>query len=223
MIIERFDYKLISRNTINGKRLYSTPDGSKLVSVTTILDKTKPQKSVDALNNWRKRVGVDEARRITSEAANVGTLMHKYLEEWLITDTYSRSDNMIHRVASNMADTVIENISPYLDEIWGTEVGLYYPGLYAGTADVAGIWKQKPAIMDFKQSNRLKKKEWIDDYFLQTTMYAEAHNELFDTNIESVAIFICTRDCEFQLFEASGDDYKVWAKKAVERIEQYYC
>lgn len=222
MITERFDYKPISRTTSEGKRLYLTPDGEKLASVTTILDKTKPQESRDALNNWRKRVGSKEASRITTEAANVGTLMHSYLENWAIYDKFERKDNMLHRVAGNMADTVIENISSHLDEVWGTEINLYYPGLYAGTIDLPGVWKGEEAIMDFKQSNKLKKKEWIDDYFCQAAMYGQAHNELFGTNISTIAIFMCTRDCEFQLFEAIGDEYDYWVNKANLRIAEYY-
>lgn len=221
MITNKFPYTEIKRKRVEGKRLYDTETGF-LPSVTTILNKTKPQETVDALNNWRKRVGNEEATRITNEAANVGTLMHKYLEEWVVTDTYSRSDNMIHRIASNMADTVIDNISPYIDEIWGTEVGLYYPGLYAGTTDLVGIWKQKPAIMDFKQTNKPKKREWIDDYFMQGAAYGGAHNELFDTDIETVAIFMCSRDCQFQLFELDRDEFIKYSTKWAHRVGQFY-
>ena len=222
MITEKFDYQFISRDSENGKRLYLTPSGEKLASVTTILDKTKPAESREALNKWRKRVGVEQAKKITSEAANVGTYMHGYLEDWVKYDHYERKDNLIHRVAGRMADAIIENISPHLDEIWGTEVPLYYPGLYAGTTDLVGVWKQKPAIMDFKQTNKPKKREWIEDYFLQGTAYGLAHNELFDTNIETVAIFMCSREAEFQLFELDAQEFKYYSEKWAQRVGSFY-
>jgi genome maintenance exonuclease 1 len=221
MIIEKFPYKEIQRKRVDGKRLYDTESGF-LPSVTTILDKTKPAESVEKLNEWRRRVGHEEAQRVTTEAANVGTLMHGYLEQWLKTGNFTHGSNMIHRVASSMANKVIENIEPHLDEAWGTEVGLYYPGLYAGTTDLVGAWKQKPTIMDFKQTNKPKKREWIDDYFMQGSAYGEAHNALFDTDIEQVAIFMCSRDCEFQLFELDRDEFLEYSRKFAIRVGEFY-
>jgi len=222
MLIEKFDYQSIARTTEDGKRHYLTPDGGKLPSVTTILKATQPEADRKGLQQWRNRVGAENAQRITTEAAGVGTLMHGYLEEWIKTDTYVPKDNLVHRVASKMADTVITNIKDNLDEAWGTEVGLYYPELYAGTTDLAGVWKRQDSIMDFKQSNKPKKREWVADYFIQAALYAEAHNEVFGTNIKSCAIFICTRDCEFQLFEITGGDYEHYQLKAARRVEEYY-
>lgn len=221
MIVDRFPYQEIQRQRVDGKRLYDTESGF-LPSVTTILDQTKPQESVAALNEWRNRVGHGEAARITREAANVGTLMHKNLETWLKEDSYTPGGSLLDIVARRMADTVIENIQPHLEEIWGTEVGLYYPGLYAGTTDLVGVWKGRPTIMDFKQTNRPKKREWIDDYFMQGSAYGMAHNALFDTEIENVAIFMCSRDCEFQLFELSRDEFKEYSEKWAERVALFY-
>jgi genome maintenance exonuclease 1 len=221
MITNKYPYTEIKRTRVEGKRLYDTETGF-LPSVTTILDKTKPARDRQALQNWRNRVGPVVAQQITTEAAGVGTLMHKYLEDWCIHDKYERADNLVHRTAGKMADTVIENIAPHLDEVWGTEVNLYYPGLYAGTIDLPGVWKGEEAIMDFKQSNKLKKREWISDYFCQAAMYGQAHNELFGTNISTIAIFMCTRACEFQLFEAVGDEYEYWVSQANARVAEYY-
>ena len=221
MIIEKYPYTEIKRVRKEGKRLYDTETGF-LPSVTTILERTKPWESVKALNEWRERVGVEEAARITKEAANVGTLMHKYLEDWCLHDTFERKDNLLHRVAGRMANTVIKNIEPHLDEVWGTEVNLYYPGLYAGTIDLPGRWKGQEAIMDFKQTNKPKKREWIEDYFMQGAAYGNAHNELFGTNIQTVAIFMCSRDCEFQLFEITGDEFDEYSKKWAHRVGQFY-
>ena len=221
MIIEKFPYQEIKRTRVEGKRLYDTETGL-LPSVTTILDRTKPEEDKKALQDWRDRVGHAEAARITKEAAGVGSLMHGYMEEWLKHDTFTPKGNLIHKVAANMANTIIENIAPHLDEVWGSEIGLYYPGLYAGTADVTGVWKQKPAIMDFKQSNKPKKREWIEDYFLQGTAYGNAHNVLFNTEIETVAIFMCSRDCEFQLFELSRDEFFEYSKKWAYKVGEFY-
>lgn len=221
MIIEKFPYEEIQRKRVEGKRLYDTATGY-LPSVTTILDKTKPQETVQALNRWRKRVGHQEAARITNEAANVGTLMHGFLEDWVKRDSFEAGNNLPNIVAKRMAETVIQNVEPHLDEAWGTEVGLYYPGLYAGTTDLPGVWKGKPTIMDFKQTNKPKKREWVEDYFLQGAAYGLAHNALFDTSIKNVAIFMCSRDCEFQLFELDEDEFDHYAKKWAERVGQFY-
>jgi genome maintenance exonuclease 1 len=121
-----------------------------------------------------------------------------------------------------MARTIIENAFRHIDESWGVEVSLYYPELYAGTTDHAGVWKGKPAIMDFKQSNKLKKKEWISDYFLQLCSYSEAHNELFNTEIKTGVILLCTQDFQYQEFVIEEDEFEFWKNKWYDRVAQYY-
>ena len=149
---------------MNGKRLYATPDGRKLPSVTTILDRTKPQEKRLALENWKKRVGHEKAQQITTEAANRGTRMHTYLEHWIINGTQKeRGSNPFSWPSHVMADTVIREGLCQVDEFWGTEVPLYFPGIYAGTTDCVGLHQGMPAIMDFKQTNKPKREEWIDD------------------------------------------------------------
>lgn len=217
----KFNYQSIKRKKVNGKRLYDTESGP-LPSVTTILDKTKPQESVQALNEWRKRVGSTEASRITTEAANVGTIMHNHLEVWLKNDDYNPGNNIIHQQGLKMANVIIENIKPDLQEAWGAEVNLYYPGLYAGTTDLVGVWKQQESIMDFKQTNKPKKREWIEDYFMQGAAYGMAHNELFGTNIQSVAIFMCSRSLEFQLFEINGSEFDHYCEKWAQRVQAFH-
>jgi len=221
MIIDKFPYQEIKRKRVEGKRLYDTESGF-LPSVTTILDRTKPAEDRQALQNWRDRVGHAEAQRITNEAANVGTLMHKFLEDWLLKDEFKAGNNLPNLVAKNMANKVIESIKDDLNEAWGTEVGLYYPGLYAGTTDLVGLWKNKPAIMDFKQTNKPKKREWIEDYFMQAAAYGNAHNALFDTDIRTAAIFMCSRDCEFQLFELDENEFDEYSEKWAYRVGKFY-
>lgn len=221
MLVEKFPYKSISRTMVDGVRLYDTESGP-LPSVTTILAHTKSEEKKQSLEIWRKRIGNAEADRITTEASNVGTLMHSYLEDWLVTGEFNPGTNLIHKIASKMARVIIDNISSDLNEIWGSEVALYSPELYAGTADLPGVWRGQPAIMDFKQSNKLKKEEWIDEYKMQLVAYALAHNEMFGTNIRTAHNFICTRNYEFQLFSITEGTFDFWAEKWAEKVEQYY-
>ncbi len=216
-----YPYQEIKRKQVDGKRLYATESGP-LPSVTTILDKTKPREKREALANWKKRVGEKEAQRIVTEAANVGTVMHNILEYWVKNEDYDPGNNVVHRQAKAMAQVVKEHVQPNLNEVWGSEVNLYYPGLYAGTTDLLGVWKRQPAIMDFKQTNKPKKREWIEDYFLQGAAYGLAHNALYETDIKSIAIFMCSRDCEWQLFEVKADEFQHWADKWAARVEQFY-
>lgn len=214
-----YPYQEFKRKSVNGKRLYENPYGDPVPSVTTILDKTKPQEKRQALANWKKRVGEENAQRIVNEAANVGTIMHNILESWVKNEDYS-GERILQ--AEMMADTVKKNVEPYLEEVWGSEVNLCYPGLYAGTTDLVGVYKGKPTIMDFKQTNKPKKREWIDDYFMQGAAYGLAHNELYETKIENIAIFMCSRECEWQLFEVEAEEFKEWETKWAKRVEEFY-
>jgi len=214
-----YPYKEFKRKSVNGKRLYENPYGDPVPSVTTILDKTKPWEKRQALNNWKKRVGEENAQRITTEAAGVGTVMHEMLEAWSLNEEYTGKTLL---QAKMMAETVIKNIESDVSEVWGSEVNLCYPGLYAGTTDLVGIYKGRPTIMDFKQTNRPKKREWIDDYFLQAAAYGMAHNEMFETKIEHAAIFMCSRDCEWQLWEVGPEEFKEWEEKWAQRVAEFY-
>jgi genome maintenance exonuclease 1 len=204
--------------------LYENPWGDPVPSVTTILSATHPAEKRAALANWRKRVGTEEAQRVTTTAANRGTVMHNILEHWALGqyDTYNPGNNIVHQQAKAMAAEVIKNIEPDIQEIWGTEVMLCLPQLYAGTTDLVGMYKGKQTIMDFKQTNKPKKKEWIDDYFMQGAAYALAHNEMYETKIENIAIFMCSGDLQFQLFESEASEFKDWEVKWSNRVAQFY-
>jgi genome maintenance exonuclease 1 len=214
-----YPYQEFKRKSVNGKRLYENPYGEPVPSVTTILDKTKPKEKREALANWKKRVGEKQAQKIVTEAANVGTQMHNMLEAWVKNEEYAGESTIQSRM---MADTVKQNVEPYLDEVWGSEVNLCYPELYAGTTDLVGVYKGKPTIMDFKQTNKPKKREWIDDYFMQGAAYGMAHNELYGTEIKNIAIFMCSRECEWQLFEVTPAEFKYWEEKWAKRVEEFY-
>ena len=216
-LVERYPYSTIERESVDGKRLYATPDGHRVPSVTTILSQTK---DMTHLHAWRKRVGESEAQRIATESANIGTVMHKSLERHVLGQDRTPGSNLIQQKAHEMANVIIEQGLKGVTEVWGSEINLYYPELYAGTTDLVGVYNGAPAIMDFKQSRRLKKAEWVEDYYLQLVAYAEAHNKLFGTRIRTGRMFICTQANEYQSFEI--DDYDKWSDRWYRRVEQYY-
>ena len=230
----KFDYKPLSRVTEDGKRLYATPDGKRLPSVTTVLDKTKPEEKKAALNEWRKRVGVENAQKITTEAANRGTRMHTYLEDYIKQGQLrERGSNPFGWASHAMAQTVIEDGLVNVNEIWGVEVPLYFPGLYAGTTDGCGLHLNEESILDYKQTNKPKKQEWIEDYYLQLVAYALAHNEVYGTNIRKGVVLMCVkppvddmgRPLErpvYQEFILKPEDFDYWADQWWRRLELYY-
>jgi genome maintenance exonuclease 1 len=233
MIIQRYDYTPLSRTTIEGKRHYALPDGSKVPSVTTILDKTKPAEAREALANWKKAVGEQRAQQIVTEAANRGTRMHAYLEQYVLNgDMKELPTNPFAHPSWFMAAEVILKGLTNVDEFWGVEVPLYYSGLYAGTTDCLGVWKGRPAILDFKQSNKVKKREYIGDYFLQLAAYAQAHNHTYGTNIRDGVILMAVQPKqqpdgafstpEYLEFEVSGDEFDHWSNEWTKRVELYY-
>lgn len=228
LITNKFDYTPISRKEINGKRLYATPDGNAVASVTTILDATKDKTHLIA---WRKRVGEKRAQEITTEAAGVGTRMHTYLEKYIETGEWpSPGSNPFAIKAHKMACEIREKALVDVDEIWGSEINLYMPQMYAGTTDLVGQYKGNPAIMDFKQSNKVKKEEWVVDYYLQMVAYAEAHNEIYGTDIREGHVFMCTRgDDSMELggeqylqFDLWPHEYDEWRHEWYERVHKYY-
>jgi genome maintenance exonuclease 1 len=222
-IPDKFNYVPMSRVEIDGKRRYATPDGEKLPSVTTILSATTPKEKIEALNEWRQRMGPKRAQEITTEAANRGTRMHKFLEDYVKTGAISESgSNPYSKQSHRMAESIIQQGLVNCTEFWGTEVPLYFPKVYAGTTDLVGVHDGSPAIMDHKQSNKLKKKEWIDDYFIQLAAYANAHNEVHGTNIRKGVIFMCTQDFVYQEFIVEGTEFDHWTTEWFKRVEQYY-
>jgi len=229
----KFTYSKLTRDESTGKRLYACPDGFKVPSVTTVLDKTKPAESRIALANWRKAVGDKKATEITTEAANRGTRMHTFLENYIKGDVLRESvSNPYAQQSLVMAKKVIECGFPLIKEVWGSEVPLYFPGLYAGTTDCVGIHDGDESILDFKQTNKPKKREYIDDYFIQLTAYACAHNEIHGTNIRKGVILMCVKpdevspgtwgDPQYQEFILEPTDFDYWTDRWYDRVEQYY-
>lgn len=230
----KFNYQPIPRVVVEGKRFYATPDGKKLPSVTTILDKTKPEEKKQALNQWRARVGQERAQQITTEAANRGTRMHTYLEHYVKTGTRKeRGSNPFSWPSHVMAEEIINQGLVNVNEFWGIEVPLYFPGVYAGTTDGAGIHLNEESILDYKQSNKLKRREWIEDYFMQLAAYAEAHNELHGTHIKKGVVLMCVKPeldeqhnivgkPQYQEFVLEGAEFEKYRSLWWKRVEEYY-
>jgi len=229
----KFTYSKLVRDDSSGKRLYSCPDGTSVPSVTTILDKTKSAEAKAALANWKKAIGEQKAQQITTEAAGRGTRMHKFLEDYIKGETLKESvTNPFAQQSLVMAKKVIAEGFPLISEVWGSEVPLYFPELYAGTTDCVGIHDGVESILDFKQTNKPKKLEWIEDYFLQLTAYALAHNEVHGTQIRKGVIMMCVKPPEiepgkwgvpeYQQFVLESKDFDYWTDRWCDRVSQYY-
>ena len=213
-----YDYQDLTR--IDGKkRLYATPGGGIVPSVTTILDATSDKTHLIA---WRQRVGEEKAKQITKEAAGVGTSMHGFLENYTKGEELPNKTNLVHVQGRKMAEVVIQDGLSKVDEVWGSEVHLYYPDLYAGTTDLVGVHNGVPAIMDFKQTNKPKKEEWVDNYKLQGAAYALAHNHVYKTDIRKIVIMMCSRDLQYQEFVVEGEAFDEWSKGWSDRLMQYH-
>ena len=199
-----------------GKRVYL--DGKiKLPSVTTILDKTK--KDSDGLKKWRERVGEAEAQRIMKEAADRGSQMHELIERYVHTQKF---DTPAHDapIAHKMANLIISKGFIYLDEVWGIEQNIIYPGEYAGTIDCVGLYKNQPTILDFKQTNKPKREEWVEDYYLQLTAYICAHEKQYG-EIKKGNILMASVGLNFQEFEISGSRLDEYKEKWWQRVEEF--
>lgn len=223
MFTEKYNYKSLSKESVDGTRFYCLPDGSKVASVTTILDKTKSAESKKRLHEWRQKVGEEKAKQITTEAAGRGTRMHKWLETYFKTGNLGQpGSNPYSKQSYDMAQTVIDNAIKNVDQVYGIEASLYYPELYAGTTDCVANWKGNISILDFKQTNKPKKREWIEDYFLQLAAYALAHNKVYDTEINTGVILMCSADQNYQEFVLEGKEFQQYCDKWFDRLEQYY-
>jgi len=217
---KKFKYPSCTRSLIQGKRHYDV-NHEKLPSVTTILAETKTKAQRESLQRWQERIGKENAIRIRDQAAARGTIMHSILEAHLAGK--NRVDlTDLGKEARIMAQQIIEQGLTDLDEIWGSEVTLYYPELYAGATDVVGVYDGQESICDFKQSNKPKRREWIGDYFLQLGGYAMAHNHIYGTKITQGVVLICTKDNLFQRFVTNGSEFVTYQHGFLERVSQYY-
>jgi genome maintenance exonuclease 1 len=218
---KKFDYPKTVREAIEGERHYSI-NNEKLPSVTTILQATQSDEKKESLAKWKQNVGENKAEAIKNEAANRGSIMHHIIESYLLGQRHADLSDLGQQ-AGVMAQTIYnEGLKGYMEEIWGSEVTLHYPELYAGATDLCGIYENRESIIDFKQSNKPKKKEWIDDYFTQLAAYAMAHNCVYNTKINQGVILMCTKDNYFQKFVIHGPEFDRYTWKWLRRVSDYY-
>ena len=217
---KKFIYPKSQRSLIDGKRHYDIGN-DKLPSVTTILSATQSEKKRKSLAYWKARLGDQAADRVRDIAAMRGTAMHTYLEGY-VRGTGHKDLTSIGREAEPMAKRIIESGLGDLEEVWGSEVTLYYPMLYAGATDVVGVYNGRESIIDFKQTNKPKQRGWISDYFTQLGAYAMAHNFVYGTNITQGVNLICTKDNLFQEFIVEGQEFVDYQHKWLARVDQYY-
>ena len=219
--VERFQYKSCTQvnDPVTRKRIYLTPDGESLPSVTTILSATK---DMTHLNEWKKRIGEEKAKQITTEAAGVGTAMHSNLERFITGLQRQPGNNPVHVQANKMADQIIKHGLRDVSEVWAMEQSLYFPGLYSGTTDLVGVYKNSPSVMDYKQTNKPKKEEWVEDYKIQLIAYILAHNEVYGTDIREGHVFMCSRDCEYQQFDLWPQDFNKYQDLWLNKVDEYY-
>ena len=215
-----YRYPKTVREMVEGQRHYIL-NKEKLPSVTTILSATQSAEKRESLAKWRERVGEETATRIVDSAGARGTAMHKILEKYVLGEGYL-DETTVGKQAHNMALQVIQSGLSNITEYYGTECTLYYPGLYAGQTDLVAIHKGEDAIIDFKQTNKPKKREWIEDYCLQLAAYAMAHNFIYKTKITKGVVMMCSKDNYYQEFVIEGAEFQKYKHNFLRRVDEYY-
>ena len=219
LLENKYNYPQLKRIQTPQGRKYVGEDDNPVPSVTTILSDTGDK---TALIAWRKRVGEAEATRISTESAGLGTKVHNALEKYILGEEWNKfGNNHVSILAESMTKSMINGMDS-VDTLYGVEVGLIAKGLYAGTSDAIGMYDGEEAIIDFKTAKRMKKREWIDDYFMQGCAYALAHNEMFESKIKKVVILMVDRDSNFKDFIIEGEEFDKYCGMWAERLADYY-
>ena len=220
MIKNLFEYPELERFEKNDVRYYRDSKENLVPSVTTILSATGDHSGIDA---WKRRVGPKTAKEVVDEATTIGSAVHLAIENYLNDQDWEQfTDDRLGLMAYQIAKRFIDDCLGGIEEVWGLESGLVVDGLYAGTADCIGIFKDQPTIIDFKTAKKIKRKDWIEDYFLQGAAYANAHNVMYETEIESIAILMVDRDLLFKEFIIKGSEFNYYTDKWKQRIIGYY-
>ena len=215
--MNKFNYPKLERVDTEIGRHYRDSNNILVPSVTTVLSGTSDNK--DGIEKWRKRIGDNEADRIMKQSTEIGTAVHEAIEKFLgnkVWDHFQDTSDQImaRKMTSKFVDLGLNKIS----QVWGLEVGLILDNLYAGTADCVGTYDDVPSLIDFKTARRIKKREWIEDYFLQGCAYANAHNVMFDTDIKQIVILMVDRDLIFKEFIVGKDEFKELTDKWKKRL-----
>lgn len=223
----RFNYPKLERLATPEGRRYVSPSGQLLASVTTILDATKSQDTKDGLAKWAKRVGVNEAELIKNQAAGLGTIIHNNLEKYMLGQEMKFGNNLVHKMAEQMTKIVIEQGINKIQKIYGQEVSLFMDGLYAGTADLIVEIDGCIMIADFKNSMKMKKEEYLADYYCQLVAYAIAHNDMFGTQINRAKIMMIARPdssgkADYKEFDLDPDKFSKFEDLWLSKLDQFY-
>ena len=215
---DKYKFEDLPRKVIDGKRYYVTPDGNKYPSVTTITS----QASAKSIARWRKRVGEEEANRVSKKATTAGTKVHKLCED------YVNNEEMLYEDVTPENLFMFKQIKPildiYLEEVWAVECPLYSDYLrVAGQCDCVGIFQGKPAIIDFKTASKRKRRSWITNYFMQESAYAVMFEEMTGKPIVNLVTIIAVANDEPQLFIEQRDDhigyFQQWRQTYKERYD----
>ena len=193
-----------SFNTDSG-RVYETPDGHRYPSVTTVLGR-RPEK-LKSLMAWRKRVGEEQANKISTQASRRGTKVHTLMENYIM---HGQEPDKKEMPTSLLAFKSLRRvIDANLEVVRGAEIGLYSHELkLAGRCDLVGQWSGKNAIIDFKTSRKLKKEEWIEDYFLECTAYSIMFEELTGIETPGIVVLVSVDDYDMpQIFMKNRNLY----------------
>ena len=219
-MINKFEYPKLERVDTDIGRHYLDSDNKPVPSVTTVLSGTS--KSKDGLIQWRNRVGDEEADRIIKQSTDIGTAVHEAIEKFLNKEDWDDFDNTSDQIlAKSISNKFINDALNGITEIWGLEVGLILDNLYAGTADCVGLYKDIPTLIDFKTAKKIKKRDWIEDYFLQGCAYANAHNVMFGTDIQQIVILMVDRNLIFQEYIVRPTEFSYLTRKWKNRLIEF--
>ena len=221
LIKEAYIYPNLRRVENDLGRFYIDSNGKEVPSVTTVLSATSDKSGID---EWKRRVGHEEATRIINESTTIGSNVHNALENYLNGDDWKiqDDDSYISKTSISILNCFIENLINDISNIWGLEVGVILDGLYAGTADCVGIYNEKESLIDFKTAKKIKPKEWIEDYFLQCSAYANAHNVMFGTDIKQIVILMADRNQEFKKFVVNGREFDHYTNKWKQKLINFH-
>jgi len=220
MLVNKYPYPILERVDLEIGRHYLDSNQNPVPSVTTVLSGTS--KSKDGLIQWRNRVGEEEAERIIKQSTDIGSAVHEAIENYLNGDSWDNFEETHDQLlAQKKKKKFVNDGLKGITEIWGLEVGLLLDNLYAGTADCVGLYQDIPTLIDFKTAKKIKKREWIEDYFLQGCAYANAHNVMFGTNIEQIVILMVDRDAIFQEFIVRPTEFNFLTRKWKNRLLEF--
>ena len=221
LIKKKYKYPKLQRVENEFGRFYIDSMGNEVPSVTNVLSSTSDQSGID---EWKRRVGLEEAERILEESLTIGSNVHNALENFLKDNKWEILDDgsFVSKTSILILKTFIKNLISDINEVWGLEAGLILDGLYAVTADCIGIYNGEESLIDFKTAKKVKPKEWIEDYFLQCSAYANAHNVMYGTNIKQIVILMADRNQEYKKFVVNNHEFDHYTNRWKQRLIKFH-